>query len=233
MCNAAPLSFFRKPRHIGHLVSSVESFVQGPDDAASRIAILPDIYGCSTFYEGLSAHFAELGARVFLVNPFAGLGDLREPTREAAFERRHKVADKAFLDNFEAFARDQQITGVVGFCLGGLYVFELARRGLESCLIGMYGFPQGLPNRDPLPIPFDYLESIRKSYTMFIGRNDRSVGPDNVLRLERQAKSNPALNLVVFDDVGHDFLTALDEPSGAARRAALEALKFCERELLR
>lgn len=233
MCNAASLSFFRKPRRIDHLVSSVESFVQGPDDAAFRIAILPDIYGCSPFYEGLSAHFAELGARVFLVNPFAGLGELREPTREAAFERRHKVADKGFLDSFEAFARDQQITGVVGFCLGGLYVFELARRGLDACLIGMYGFPQGLPNRDPIPVPFDYLDSVRKSYTMFIGRNDRSVGTENVLRLERQAKSNPALNLVVFDDVGHDFLTALDESSGAARRAALETLKFCEGELLR
>src|SRR5713226_7311381 len=98
MCNGAALSFFPKPRQVRTVSGPVEAFVQGPDDALRRIAVLPDIYGCSPFYSGLSAYLALRGAQVFLVDTFAGLGDLAEPTREAAFARRHKVADKRFLD---------------------------------------------------------------------------------------------------------------------------------------
>jgi carboxymethylenebutenolidase len=232
MCNGAALSFFPEPGQVRQFSGPVEAFVQGPDDAPRRIAVLPDIYGCSPFYVGLSAYFALRGSQVFLVDTFAGLGDLAQPTREAAFARRHKVADKKFLDRFEAFSREQRITGVIGFCLGGLYIFELARRGLNAELVGLYGFPQGLPNMDPIPVPFDYIEGLKKPYTMLIGREDASVGPENVRRLEDIAGRNAATNLVVFDGVGHDFMSALGQTSGPASDAARQSLELCEAELL-
>src|SRR5580698_4612829 len=106
------------------------SLAFGDSVARVRIAILPDIYGPGPFYQGLATYLAERGAFVQLMDPFHELGPMTEPSREAAFARRDGLRDRAYVDGFERFAREQRITSVVGFCLGGLYVFELARRGL-------------------------------------------------------------------------------------------------------
>jgi carboxymethylenebutenolidase len=66
-------------------------------------------------------------------------------TREAAFARRAKLRDRTYVGAIESFARQHETTGVVGFCLGWLYAFELARRGLPAMLASLYGFPQGMP----------------------------------------------------------------------------------------
>ena len=169
---------------------------------------------------------SQTGSDVYLVDAFAGLGDLPEVTREAAFARRGKVKDKAFLDSFEKFASARGLEAVVGFCLGGLYVFELARRGMEADLVGLYGFPQGLPNADALPIPFDYLTSVEQPFTMLMGSEDESVGREHLERLASMAGDVPAMTLKMYEGVGHNFLPFLDSDDPAKKAVAQDALSI-------
>lgn len=228
MCHGAPVRAFPTPVEPHVFDESVAGYVFGDARAKNRVAILPDIYGCNAFYRGLATHLAEKGAGVFLVDTFHGLGELSENTREVAFERRNKVKDKNFLDHFETFIDDRGVTGVIGFCLGGLYVFELARRRVEPDLVGLYGFPQGLPNQDELPTPFDYLTSIEKPFTMLMGEDDASVGAENTAKLVTIDKDAPAMTLKMYKGVGHGFLPLLDSENSVEREVAEDALSYCE-----
>ena len=226
MClTAAPAAF--PTAEMAPFAGAVAGYRCGSTEAERRIAILPDIYGCSPFYKGLAARYAARGAGVFLVDPFAAFGELPEATREAAFARRHRLADRAFVDRVEQFCGDERITGVVGFCLGGLYVFELARRNAGPALVGLYGFPQGMPNQDPLPVPFDYLAGVRKPFTMLMGADDVPVGLEAIRRLTAMAPEAPAMALTVYEGVGHNFLAGIDDANSAdsnSCRIAIEAL---------
>lgn len=210
----------------------VSGYACGGDDASMRIVVLPDIYGCSPFYRSLAARYAAKGARVFLVDPFIEVGELPEATREAAFARRHSLRDKALVDALERWFSVERITGVLGFCLGGLYVFELARRGATPALAGLYGFPQGMPNDDPLPVPFDHLRDIRTPFTMLMGAEDAPVGPAVVARLAAMAPEVPAMALTVYPDVGHNFLADVDSDDAGKRGIAEDALRRMDSAML-
>ena len=231
MCHGAPSPSFPAPDVRGEVSAEVEALVFGDESAAKSVAVIPDIFGLNQFYRGFATYLASKGAKVYLTNPFAGLGALPEATREAAFARRHKVRDRAFVNALEAFCASHGVDGVVGFCLGGLYVFDLARRGVPQALVGLYGFPQGLPNQDPLPVPFDYLADVGKWQTCLMPGQDQSVGPDNVARLAEVAQQNPALDLHVYAESGHGFLGDLDSEDERLRGHADDALRRCEQAL--
>jgi carboxymethylenebutenolidase len=125
------------------------------------------------------------------------------------------------------------VTGVAGFCLGGFYIFELARRDLPAALVGLYGFPQGMANHDPLPVPFDYLPDITRPFTMLMPAEDAAVGPDTVRRLQEMAPRAPAMDLVVYPGAGHGFLPELDSGDPAARARAEDALHRMDGVLLK
>ncbi|WOE75349.1 dienelactone hydrolase family protein [Alterisphingorhabdus coralli] len=228
MCHGAPINAFPQPSASTEFKDAVEGYhFANPD--GRKVALLPDIYGCNDFYRGLATLLQQSGADVFLVDTFAGLGDLPENTREAAFARRNQVADKAFVDRFESFAKEQGIDAVIGFCLGGLYVFELARRGLDADLVGLYGFPQGLPNSDPLQVPFDYISSVTQPFTMLLGEEDASVGTENIAKLTEMAPDVSAMTLKVYPQVGHNFLPLLDSDNSDELDIARDALSHITR----
>ena len=232
MCHDKASGYFPAPRSTGSIKGQVEGLTFGNANAKLKIAIIPDIYGTNAFYQGLATRLTAQGtAAVSLVNPFAGLGDLPEITREAAFGRRQKVKDKEFVDRFQAFCESQAITGVVGFCLGGFYVFELARRNVSQALVGFYGFPQGMQNQDPLPDPFDYLGGLSKTHLSLMPGQDASVGRENVDRLARLGDTTEGLQVRVYEESGHGFLSDVDSGDEALRANALAALAECERHL--
>ncbi|QLC25071.1 dienelactone hydrolase family protein [Parasphingopyxis algicola] len=231
MCHGAACAYFPPIAASTPIKGAVMAHGYGDDAASRRVAVLPDIYGCNPFYRGFATYLAKMDMRTFLVDPFDGLGELPEISREAAFERRHKLRDAEFIDNFLAFSNAENVNAVIGFCLGGFYVFELARRDFPGTLVGLYGFPQGMDNQDPLPAPFDYLPDISKRHVMLMGGLDSSVGPENVARLKTIAENNHAIDLTVFDESGHGFLADLDGVDPAARTVARQALGLCEAEL--
>ena len=232
MCLTAPIKTFPPPTPGSRLEGVVRGYSYGSESAGLRIAILPDIYGCSPFYRSLAARYAEKGAYSLLIDPFAGFGELSTPTRADAFARRHKVHDKRFIDDFEAFITEHSITAVVGFCLGAFYIFELARRHVLPELVGFYGFPQGMANIDPLPVPFDYLAMVKKPFTMLMGEKDEPVGEDNIRRLQEIAPGAPAMRLTTYPGVGHNFLSLIDAVDEAARAVACDSLSVADAILL-
>jgi len=231
MCHGVKSAAFPDPGPFSTYSTAIQASIYGDEDASKKIAILPDIYGCNPFYQGFATHLAEKDARVFLVDIFAGLGDIPKATREAAFERRHALRDKTFVDSFEVFIDAESIDAVVGFCLGGLFVFELARRNVRPVLIGLYPFPQGLKNQDPLDVPFDYLPEVTKQHQILVGADDASLGPENLERLRAVSADNAALDLHVFETSGHGFLADLTSDDALKRENAELALEICERTL--
>jgi len=232
MCHGEQLASFPPPGEFELISEDVDAFAIGRDDATKRLAIIPDIYGCNPFYRGFSTYLADKGARVFLVDLFAGHGELAEATREAAFERRHKISDNDFVDRLVSFHEKNGITGVIGFCIGGLFVFELARRELNGALIGFYPFPQGLQNQDPVPIPFDYLDSVNTPNTVLLGDQDALLGPEIVERMRLAADQSSAIDLHLYEGSGHGFLGDLDSSDEHLRNNAQDALAVCERAAL-
>nr|ADQ90214.1 putative dienelactone hydrolase [Stutzerimonas stutzeri] len=203
----------------------------GDGAADRRIAILPDIYGCTSFYRGFAAHLAARGAVVDLIRTFEDLGELAEHTREAAFKRRHRLKDRTFVDAFERYGRRRGISGVVGFCIGGLFVYELARREFPAALVSFYGFPQGLPNQEVLDAPLTYLDTVTTPHLTLFGAEDDLISKEIQTLLSAIGERQPACRVRVFEGSGHGFLTDLDATDPHRRDNAAKALALCEEAL--
>lgn len=228
MCHGTACNAFPEPGAFRVPSDEIVASVFGNADGRPRLAILPDVYGTNPFYQGLATRWAERGAEVFLIDVFAGLGDLPKATREAAFARRHKLRDRKFLSRFADYAGEQRFDGIAGFCLGGLFVFELARQGVDAELVAFYPFPQGLPNQDALDVPFGYLDGVTKEHTVLLGDQDASLGEDVLSQMRQVAKRNSAIDLHLFETSAHGFLADLDSDNGQKRRNAESALSVCE-----
>jgi len=192
-----------------------------------RLAIITDIYGCNLFYQSFATYFAEQGWNVELIDLFSELGELKEVTREAAFERRHKLRDGEACDRLQRFIAEQEIAAVIGFCLGGNYVFELAKRGVDIKLVTYYPFPAGLQNQDPLETPLDYLAQLNQPVTVLVGDADDSAGRDNIAQLAQITSANASLDVHVYAGSGHGFLTQLDSEDEDLRTNAEQSLAVC------
>jgi carboxymethylenebutenolidase len=144
-----------------------------------------------------------------------------------AFERRHELRDGEVCTLLQTFNANQKIDAVIGFCLGGNYVFELARRNVCAKLVGYYSFPAGLPNQDQLTPAFEYLHELVTPVTVLAGNCDESAGRDNVARMAEMAADIPALALHIYRDSGHGFLAQLDSDDDNLRRNAEQSLAVC------
>lgn len=196
-------------------------------EAKGKLAIITDIYGCNTFYRSFASYYAERGWQVNLIDLFIDLGELGEITREAAFARRHELRDGEICTLLENFIVNQKVDAVIGFCLGGNYVFELARRNVPARLVGYYPFPAGLPNQDQLTPAFEYLHELTTPVTVLAGDCDDSAGRDNVARMAEMAADMPALDVHIYRKSGHGFLAQLDSDDDALRRNAEDSLAVC------
>ena len=192
-----------------------------------RVAILTDIYGCNEFYQSFATFFALKGWQSDLIDLFTELGELPELTREAAFERRNKLRDRDICDRLEYYLQDQNIDALIGFCLGGNYVLELAQRGVSPRLVAYYPFPAGLPNQDGLTPPFEYLNKLEKKVTVLIGDSDDRAGCENMRQLAAIGKDNPALDVHLYARSGHGFLAHLDSEDELLRGNAETSLDVC------
>lgn len=233
MCHGSASAAFPEPKVTGHIKGEVPALRFGTSrDGKARVAVLPDIYGANDFYQGFSQYIAGQGdCEALLVDPFAKFGSLQEVTREAAFKRRDMLNDSAFMEALSRFLQEYAVTGVVGFCIGGLFVFDLARRGFAGDLVAFYPFPQGLPNTSPVPVPWTYLHEIQTPVSVLIGSDDHLLGDKNLWRLQETARANPSLDLNVYQGAGHGFLQALDSDDLASKTMAKNALQVCESRL--
>jgi len=192
-----------------------------------HVAVLTDIYGCNTFYQSFATYLTSKGWQVNLVDLFSDLGELKEVTREAAFERRHLLRDRYVCDQLQRYIANQEVSAVVGFCLGANYVLELARREVPATLVGFYPFPAGLANQDGIEPPLDYAAGLKQPVTLLVGDADDSSGRENMAKLAEIAKTNTVLDVHLYHQSGHGFLAHLDSEDAALRKNAEDALAEC------
>ena len=210
MCHTDKIRFFGETGEFTSFAEEIDGLLFDNDAAARTIAVMPDIYGLTDFYKGYAAYLSRAGARVYLTNPWHGFGDLSEPTRDAAYERRHKLHDAAHCDALEAFIAARNVDAIVGFCIGGNFSLELARRGFKGTNISIYPLPWGMDNQDAIMPAFDYMAELESDVTILMGEADHLAGPENIERLRSITTQNPRLTLHLYADSNHGFFTDVD-----------------------
>lgn len=197
------------------------------DAKSKKVMVLTDIYGCNEFYQSFATYLTEQGFEVYLIDLYSDLGELKEITREAAFERRHLLRDTTICNQLQTFIEQEKIGALVGFCLGGNYALELARRNVDTNLIAYYPFPNGLPNEDGIAVPNTYMADLSTPITILVGDSDDSAGRESIANAVEMAKSNKALKVHSYKESGHGFLAQLDSEDQNLRKNAEDSLVVC------
>jgi len=210
MCHKDKIRFFGDPGQGEDFSGVLDGIAFGAASDGRKIAMLPDIYGLTDFYKGYASYVAGFGAQVFLNNPWSKFGELAEPTRDAAYERRHKLKDKEHCDQLELFLASEAIDAIVGFCIGGNFAFEMARRGYEGTIVAVYPLPWGMSNQDEIAPAFDFMPAISKELTILMGAADHLAGPENIEKMKSIVAGNTHLAMHLYDGSNHGFFTDID-----------------------
>ncbi len=222
MCHTQEIEFFGNTLEYSNFSEIIDGITFGGE--GRTIAILPDIYGLTDFYKGYASYLAKQGATVHLVNPWSGLGDDPNVTRDEAYVRRAKLKDKEYCDRLEQFLKASKVGAIVGFCLGGNFSLELAKRGYSGTNISVYPLPWGMDNQDKIEPAFDYMPGLAKPVRIFMGEADHLAGPDNIEKLKSIVTANDHLTLNLYEGSNHGFFTDIDGDEEQLKNNAYDAI---------
>lgn len=214
----------------------------GADSARRVVLVLPDIYGPSPFYHHVTSLLAREGYAAVLADYFFRQGPITEVTREAAFGRRSFMDENLCLrdigDVVDQLAVDHGAgrVGIVGFCLSGTFVLDLASVRDDLATVAFYAFPEGPggPVTSVAPKPIDIANRFQGPITAFWGDQDR-IPMALVERFGAEVARHPVdYQQHVYEGAGHGFLQGLVEEradSDAAHDAWNRTTKFLSAHL--
>jgi len=113
-------------------------------------------------------------------------------------------------DQLELFLTSEAIDAIVGFCIGGNFAFEMARRGYEGTIITVYPLPWGMSNQDEIAPAFDFMPVLSKDVTIFMGAADHLAGPENIEKMKSIVAGNDQLTMHLYEGSNHGFFTDID-----------------------
>ena len=187
-----------------------------PDgEPSAGLVIAPDIYGLRPLFDDLAARLArERGWRVVAVEPFPDqdLGPDVE-TRQKAVAGLYD--DRVLADLVAAAdATGCERVGLIGFCMGGMYVFKAAGLGRFDRAVSFYGMIR-VPERWRSAghgEPLDALDRPGATPVLaIIGELDPYTPPEDVAALE----SRPGVTVVRYPGAEHGFV---HDPARPAHR---------------
>ncbi|HUS62136.1 MAG TPA: dienelactone hydrolase family protein [Acidimicrobiales bacterium] len=191
--------------------------VQPESGPATRgLVIAPDIMGLRPLFDAMVERLAsEEGWAVVAVEPFPG--------RETApLEARFGPQDDAryLTDLVEAAdLLEVEPVGILGFCMGGMYVHKAAGTGRFDRGVSFYGMIH-TPERWRSETTVEPLDELAKPgaarVLAVIGGADDYTPPAEVAELERV----PNVEVVTYPEAGHGFVHDPDRPAHRPADAA-------------
>jgi carboxymethylenebutenolidase len=225
-------------REVSIAVSDGESLpcLHVGDEREPAVLVVGDVFGRSPFYERLADVIAATGFQVLVPDFFFRQGPLAEQTKQAAFARRmqldesNAVADLRVAIDWLREAGSRATVGMIGFCMGGTFVLDLASTEDDLVTVAYYGFPipqSALPS--PPPRPIDLVNTLRGPVLAVWGEEDETVGIENIRAYVAVARAaNPEFAAEVLPGLGHGFLANADlsggDPAGASWQRTLAYL---------
>jgi carboxymethylenebutenolidase len=218
--------------------------------ARGAVVVVGDVHGARTpFYEHLATLLAAHGFDAVVPEFFFRVGPLSERTQEAVFGRKAKLDEpQALRDLGEAITwAGDRITGgatrvgALGFCLGGMFVLDLAATRSDLATVCYYGFPAGTPGPPGDPnrtaaTPLEQVDRMQGPILGFWGELDERVGIPNVEQLaQRLHERSVDFEHVIYPGLDHGFLQAGFEPDAEghdhARSSWERTLAFFDAQL--
>jgi len=222
MCHTQRIEFFGDMMNYTEFSNAVDGITFSGN--GRNIAMLPDIYGLTDFYKSYASYLANQGTTVHLVNPWSKLGGEPTLSREEAYVRRAKLKEFSYCNQIEQFLNDYNIDAIVGFCIGGNFSLEMARRGFSGINIPIYPLPWGMDNQDKLIPAFEYMPGLNQDVNIFMGEADHLAGPDNIEKLKNIVAGNDRLTMNLYEGSNHGFFTDIDGENQKLKNNAHDAV---------
>jgi len=183
------------------------------------LVITPDIFGLRPLFDDLVARLsAEWSMSVCAVEPFPGLS--LGPEVEGRFAAVPGIDDDAHLRDLHegADALGTSVTGLMGFCMGGMYCFKSARSERFARIASFYGMIT-LPDAWKGPGHGEPLAHLIRGYAdnvlAIIGEKDHYTPLADVDQLRATGAQ-----VVVYPDADHGFAHDASRPAHRAADAA-------------
>lgn len=183
------------------------------------LVIAPDIFGLRPLFDDMVQRLStEWQMSVVAVEPFPGrgFGPEIEPRMAAIPELRDTDA-MADL-HAAADALGTQVTGLIGFCMGGMYCFKAARNERFARIASFYGMIvmppawRGAHHDEPLA---NLINGYADNVIAFVGGHDPYTPEADIAQLRATGA-----NVVFYPDAEHGFAHDASRPSHRADDAA-------------
>jgi dienelactone hydrolase len=187
------------------LPSDTEASLAVPEgDVDMGLVVAPDLWGLRPLFDELVDRLArEWSMAVCAVEPFPGLDlPMEAEPRMAAVAQRHD--DDHLRDLIEAAAATgADRVGLIGFCMGGMYVLKSARADRFAKLVSFYGMIR-VPTDwrgDGQGEPLDHLAAGHPNRVLaLVGEEDPYTPPDDV-----DALAATGVTVVRYSQCEHGF----------------------------
>lgn len=214
----------------GHGGVAVEAIHARPEgQPAAGLVLHPDIMGVRPLFDEIARRIASHGLAVCAPEPFARLeADERAALDPVArqgllkdFDDDAQLGDLARAAAFLSGTHGVTRTGVLGFCMGGMYTLKAAATRTFDRAVPFYGMirvPQawrGQGQREPLDTAADACPTLA-----IFGDRDPYTPAEDIDALRRVWAGRPEHAIVVYADAEHGFVHDPDRPAHRADDAA-------------
>jgi carboxymethylenebutenolidase len=193
------------------------------------VVLHPDVGGLRPLFEDMARRLATHGLAVSVIEPFAGLSEPPGSTTEARMAQVKELDDTQQMDMLTAAADllvvedDISRVSVLGFCMGGHYVFKAASLDRFDAAVSFYGMlrtPEawrGPGHRiEPLEVAADMVPTLA-----YFGSNDPYTPAADIEALRAAWSGRTDCEIVVVEGAEHGFVHDPDRevhrPEDAAR----------------
>ncbi|MDQ1433771.1 MAG: carboxymethylenebutenolidase [Actinomycetota bacterium] len=211
----------------GHDVPVVHARPDGMPVAG--VVLHPDIGGLRPLFEDMARRLATHGLAVSVIEPFAGLSEPPGSTVEARMAQVKDLDDTQQMDMLTAAGDllvvedDVSRVSVLGFCMGGHYVFKAASLDRFDAAVSFYGMlrtPEawrGPGHRiEPLEVAADMVPTLA-----YFGSNDPYTPAADIEALRAAWSGRTDCEIVVVEGAEHGFVhdpeRDVHRPEDAAR----------------